>query len=138
MSPFQFDSDMSDASTTPVVRIPADLSNLGDLAPPQLVRQTAEHRDLSHLGDLTPIQLVRQPAEHRDPWEIAIEVDYIPFTAAPLTIALSSDLIDVDLQYVPNRRGRRINRSFSRSPAPDRSFPEGHVLPLFRSRSYSR
>ena len=195
MSPFQFDSDMSDASTTPVVRIPADLSNLGDLAPPQLVRhpvdlshlgdlappqlvrqtaehrdlsnlgdlappqlvrhpvdlshlgdlappqfvrQTAEHRDLSHLGDLAPPQLVRQTAEHRDPWEIAIEVDYIPFTTAPLTIALSSDLIDVDLQYVPNRRGRRINRSFSRSPAPDRSFPEGHVLPLFRSRSYSR
>ena len=71
MSPFQFDSDMSDASTTPVVRIPADLS---------------------HLGDLAPLQLVRQPAEPRDPWETAIELDYIPFTAA-----LSSDLMDVDL-----------------------------------------
>jgi len=89
MSPFQFDSDMSDASTTPVVRIPADLSHLGDLAPLQLVRQPA---DLPHLGDLAPLQLVRQPAEPRDPWETAIELDYIPFTAA-----LSSDLMDVDL-----------------------------------------
>jgi hypothetical protein len=92
MHPFQFDSDMSDASTTPV--------------------------DLSHLGDLAPLQLVRQPAEPRDPWEIAIDVGYIPFTSAPLTIALSSDLMDVELQYVPIHRGRR-------SPAPDRSFPEG-------------
>ena len=71
-------------------------------------------------------------------WEVAIEVGYIPFTPAPLTITLSSDLMDVDLQYVPIRRGRRSNRSFSRSPSPDRSFPEGHVFPLFRSRSYSR
>ena len=117
MPPFQFDSDMSDASTTPVVRTPVDLS---------------------HLGDLAPLPLVRQPAEPRDPWEIAIEVGYIPFTSAPLTIALSSDLMDVDLQYVPIRRSRRSNRSISRSPAPDRSFPEGHVFPLFRSRSYSR
>ena len=94
MSPFQFDSDMSDASTTPVARIPVDLPHLGDLAPLQLVRQPA---DLSHLGDLAPLQLVRQPTEPRDPWEIAIEVGYIPFTSAPLTIALSSDLMDVDL-----------------------------------------
>ena len=117
MSPRQFDSDVSGASTTHVVRTPADLFHLGELAPPQLGHQ---------------------PAEHRDPWEIAIEVDYIPFTAASLTITLSSDLMDVDLQYVPIRRGRRSNRSFSRSPVPDRSFPEGHVFPLFRSRSYSR
>jgi hypothetical protein len=94
--------------------------------------------DLSHLGDLASPQLVRQPAEPRDPWEIAIEVGYIPFTSAPLTITLSSDLMDVDLQYVPIRRGRRSNHSFYRSPAPDRSFPEGHVFQLFRSRSYSR
>ena len=76
MSPFQFDSDMSDASTTPAVHIPADLS---------------------HLGDLAPLQIVHQPAEPRDPREITIEVGYIPFTSAPLTIALSSDLMDVDL-----------------------------------------
>ena len=76
MSPFQFDSDMPDASTTSVVRYPDDLP---------------------HLGDLAPLQLVRQPAEPRDPWEIAIEVGYISFDAAPLTIALSSDPMDVDL-----------------------------------------
>jgi hypothetical protein len=128
-------SHLGDLAPPQLVRQPVDLSHLGDLAPPQLVRQPI---DLSHLGDLTPLQRVRQPAEHRDPWEIAIEVDYIPFTTAPLTIALSSDLMDVDLQYVPIRRGRHSNRSFSRSPAPDRSFPEGHVLPLFRSRSYFR
>ena len=94
MSPLQFDSDMSDANTTPLVRYPANLSNLGDLAPLPLVRYPT---DLTNLGDLAPLPLVRQHAEPRDPWEIAIEVGYIPFTPAPLTIALSSDLMDVDL-----------------------------------------
>ena len=55
MSPVRFDSDMYDASTTPFVRYPADLSHLGDLAPPQLVRQ---------------------PAEPHDPWGIDSEVGY--------------------------------------------------------------
>ena len=40
MSPFQFDSDMSDVSTTPV-----GLPDLGDLGPLPLVRQRAEPRD---------------------------------------------------------------------------------------------
>ena len=88
MYPFQFDSDMSDVSTTPVIRITDDIPHLGDLAPPQLVRYPD---DLTHLGDLTPLPLVRQHADPRDPLDIAIEVDYIP-----VTTALSSDPMDVD------------------------------------------
>ena len=76
MSPFQFDSDMSDVSTTPV-----GLPDLGDLPLLPLVRQRAEPRDpleielssdlmdvdLSDLRDLTLLPLVRQRAEPRDP-----------------------------------------------------------------------